>query len=158
PGIRDSPVPETMVYDDSGRPQRVSEFHFVRLRRKLKLFRWLDTFEFDSFLDLASGWDHLPYLVRERYGVPAYYSDMVHRMNLPIDGPEFGKLDHAVTLRLPRLPFKDGAFDVVLSTEVLEHLVRPVEALAELLRITRKYLVVTSLEALSPNRSQRFWS
>jgi uncharacterized protein YbaR (Trm112 family) len=70
----------------------------------------------------------------------------------------FGKLDHAVTLRLPRLPYRDQAFDVVLCTEVLEHLVRPVESLAELWRITGKYLIITSLEALSMSRWQRLRS
>jgi len=152
------PQPETMVYDPEGRPQRVTEAHFERLRRKLKIFRWLEGLKFESFIDIASGWDHVPHLVHARYGVPAYYSDMVHRMNLPNDGPEFGRLDHSITLRLPRLPFADGAFDVVLCSEVLEHLVRPVEALAELVRITRKYLIVTSLEALAVDRWQRLWS
>jgi len=158
PGIVAGPVPETMVYDDQGRPRRVTQAHFGRLRRKLKIFRWLERLEFDSFIDIASGWDHVPRLVHARYGVPSYYSDMVHRMNLPLDGPEFGKLDHAVTIKLPRLPFADGAFDVVLCSEVFEHLVRPVEAMAELLRVARKYVILTSLEALSLGRWQRFWA
>jgi len=158
PGIGAGPVPETMVYDDAGEPRRLTEFHFGRLRRKLKIFRWLERIDFDSFIDIASGWDHVPHLVHARYGVPAYYSDMVHRMNLPLDGPELGKLDHAVTFRLPRLPFRDGAFDVVLCSEVFEHLVRPVEALAELVRVTGKCLILTSLEALSVDGRQRWWS
>src|SRR4029077_18302177 len=46
----------------------------------------------------------------------------------------------------------------VIASEVLEHLVRPIEAIAELLRITRRCLVMTSLEALAVNRWQRFLS
>ena len=38
------------------------------------------------------------------------------------------KLDHAVTMQLPALPFRDDAFDVVLCSEVFEHLVQPVAA------------------------------
>jgi uncharacterized protein YbaR (Trm112 family) len=76
-------------------------------------------------------------------------------MNLPYGGDALGRLDHAVTLNIARLPFPDGAFDLVLASEVLEHLVRPVEAIAELLRVTRRYLVMTSLEALSPSRWHR---
>jgi SAM-dependent methyltransferase len=158
PGIAARSLGENLVYAPDGQPQLVDRVHFGRLRRKLKIFRWLDRLEFGSFLDLASGWEHYPFLVRARYGAEAYYSDMVHRMNLPIDCPEFGKLDHAVTLQLPRLPFADAAFDVVLCSEVFEHLVRPVESLAELWRITRKYLIVTSLEALAVNRWQRLLS
>jgi hypothetical protein len=61
-------------------------------------------------------------------------------------------------LNIARLPFADDSFDVVLSSEVLEHLVRPVEAIAELLRVSRKYLIMTSLEALSVSRWQRWLS
>jgi SAM-dependent methyltransferase len=156
PGLSANSLDHNLVYAADGTPRRVSRIHFGRLRRKLKIFRWLDRLELASFIDLASGWEHYPYLVRQRYGIDAaYYSDMVHRVNLPIDGPVFGKLDHAVTLRLPRLPFPDQAFDVVVCTEVLEHLVRPVESLAELWRITRRHLIITSLEALSLSRWQR---
>lgn len=159
PGIAAGSVGEQVVYAPDGRPRHMSRSQFGRLRRKLKIFRWLERFDFASCLDVASGWEHYPFLIRQRYHVDAaYYADMVHRMNLPLDGPIFGKLDHAVTLRLPRLPFRDRAFDVVLCSEVLEHLVRPVESLAELWRITNKYLLVTSLEALSVNRWQRFLS
>src|SRR5262249_28054438 len=98
-----------------------------------------------------------PALVGRRYGVPAYYSDFVHTMNLPTGGG-VGRLDHAVTMNIGRLPFVDGAFDVVLSSEVLEHLVRPLEAIAELLRVGRRYVVLTSLEALSVSRWQRWLS
>ena len=37
----------------------------------------------------------------------------------------------------------DNAYDLVIATEVLEHLERPGEALLELIRISRKYIVVS---------------
>src|SRR5215468_7587851 len=151
--------PSRGVYDAEGRLQRLTQYGFQEVQRKLKIFRWLDRFQFDSFIDVGSGFDYYPKLVRERYGVSAaYYSDFAHSMNLPYGGDVFGKLDHAVTLNIARLPFADDAFDVVLSSEVLKHLVRPVEAIAELLRVARKYVVMTSLEALSTNRWQRLLS
>src|SRR5262249_58982794 len=146
------------VYEADGRPRRMSRYHFQELQRKLKIFRSLDRVDFESFIDIGSGFDVYPQRVRERYGVPAFYADLVHSMNLPFGGAEFGRLDNAVTLNLTSLPFQDGAFDAVLSTEVLEHLVRPVEAIAELVRITRRVLVMTSLEALAVNSWARFLS
>ena len=81
-------------------------------------------------------------------------------MNLPFDGERVGRLDHAVTLDLRRLPFRDGAFDVVLASEVLEHLVRPVEAIAELahgVSASTRWSWL-NLEALAPNRVRQLLS
>lgn len=42
-----------------------------------------------------------------------------------------------------RLPFADGAFDCVLACEVFEHLDDPVTALAEVARVSRRYLLLS---------------
>ena len=149
---------ETLVYDDQAAPERLTKEHFEHLVRKLKILRWLDRLPCESFLDVGAGADHVPVLVRERRGADTYYGDLVHELNLPRAGERVGKLDHAVTLDLRRLPFRDGAFDVVLASEVLEHLVRPVEAIAELVRVARRAVIMTSLEALAPDRVRRFLS
>ena len=49
----------------------------------------------------------------------------------------------AVHADLYDLPFADGEFDVVVSTEVLEHLERPRDAVRELARVARTHVVVT---------------
>ena len=41
------------------------------------------------------------------------------------------------------LPYGDNSFDLVLCTEVLEHLEEPQEALKELVRVSKKYLVIS---------------
>jgi 2-polyprenyl-3-methyl-5-hydroxy-6-metoxy-1,4-benzoquinol methylase len=41
------------------------------------------------------------------------------------------------------LPFSDDQFDLVVSVEVLEHLTDPRQGLAELLRVTRRHLIVS---------------
>jgi 2-polyprenyl-3-methyl-5-hydroxy-6-metoxy-1,4-benzoquinol methylase len=41
------------------------------------------------------------------------------------------------------LPYKDDSFDLVLCTEVLEHLEEPEKALKELVRVSNKYLVIS---------------
>lgn len=42
-----------------------------------------------------------------------------------------------------KLDYKNNSFDVVICTEVLEHLTNPSEALFELKRVTRKYLLLS---------------
>src|SRR5262245_27635877 len=145
------------VFEADGRPCRVTLYAFQLLQRKLKIFRLLDRLRFESFIDVGAGFEDYPKLVRERYGAAPYYADFNHQANLPFDGFESDRLDHAVTASLARLPFPDGAFDVVLCSEGLEHLVRPVEAIAELRRIARKAVIVTSLEAFAPRPLARWW-
>jgi 2-polyprenyl-3-methyl-5-hydroxy-6-metoxy-1,4-benzoquinol methylase len=41
------------------------------------------------------------------------------------------------------LPYKDNSFDLVLCTEVLEHLEKPQAAVKELVRVSKKYLVIS---------------
>jgi len=41
------------------------------------------------------------------------------------------------------IPFSDDSFDLVVSTEVLEHLEEPDKALIELLRVSNEYLLVS---------------
>jgi SAM-dependent methyltransferase len=146
------------VWEADGRPRRLTGYAFQEIQRKLKIFRWLDRLRFASVLDVGSGFDVYPNLMRDRYGATACFSDFVHTMNLPYGGAASGKLDRAVTLNAARLPFADGAFDVVLASEVLEHLVHPLEVIAELLRVSRTAVIMTSLEAWSTTRWQRWRS
>lgn len=42
-----------------------------------------------------------------------------------------------------RLKYKDNSFDIVICTEVLEHLQNPLHAFRELLRVSKKYILVS---------------
>lgn len=41
------------------------------------------------------------------------------------------------------LPYKDNSFDLIICTEVLEHLEDPTKALKEMLRVSKKYLMIS---------------
>lgn len=41
------------------------------------------------------------------------------------------------------LPYKDNSFDLIVCTEVLEHLEDPTKALKEILRVSKKYLIIS---------------
>ena len=42
-----------------------------------------------------------------------------------------------------KLPYKDNSFDLVVCTEVLEHLDAPSKILKEILRVSKKYLLIS---------------
>lgn len=41
------------------------------------------------------------------------------------------------------LPYKDSVYDLVICTEVLEHLEKPHEALSEIKRVAKKYIILS---------------
>lgn len=41
------------------------------------------------------------------------------------------------------LPYKDDSFDLIVCTEVLEHLGDPKKAIQEMLRVSKKYLIIS---------------
>jgi len=56
------------------------------------------------------------------------------------------KLHPQVTIKkgnIYELPYKPNSFDMVLCTEVLEHLENPEQALKELKRVSKKYLILS---------------
>jgi SAM-dependent methyltransferase len=55
----------------------------------------------------------------------------------PDNGERLGKLDHAVTLDVTRLPFRDGAFDVVVSSCGLMFAPDQQKVADEVARVTR---------------------
>lgn len=114
-----------------------------RLARCFQLLRVLDRLEFDSFLDIGSAEGFLTSLVGELFGARVAGGDL---------SAEAGRRARelfdveAVALDVARLPFADGAFDVVLCSEVLEHVEFPVEALLELDRVAGRALVLSTEE------------
>ncbi len=60
---------------------------------------------------------------------------------------EIGKKLHPhLTLRkgnIYKLPYKDNSFDIVICSEVLEHLENPEKALQELIRVSKKHIVLS---------------
>lgn len=53
------------------------------------------------------------------------------------------RVDRLVTSRLPNLPFGDRSFDLVVLSEVLEHIEEPGYAIMEVARVCRNHAIVT---------------
>jgi len=95
-----------------------------------------------QFLDAGSGGGHFSAMA-ERRGARVVSMDMGLNLLRGVARRCSSRRSVGSTLELP---FKDGAFDVVLSTEVLEHTPDPVQGLRELARVVAPggRLVVTT--------------
>jgi len=112
--------------------------HYVRQRA---LFGALDELHFRTVLDVGCAEGYFIDAIRDRYGAEVWGVDLsttalakAHsHYGLPVAAAEGTKL-----------PFADGAFDLVLSTEVIEHVLDPDLMIAEMRRVSSGTVLVTT--------------
>ena len=93
--------------------------------------------EFDAVLDVGCG-ANLDYdLALARQGTPAYGIDFT--MNFLRLAPKDRSGVFLAQADALRLPFRDGAFDAVISSETIEHIPDESAAIAEIARVLRPH-------------------
>lgn len=100
----------------------------------------LNKYKFESFIDIGGAEGYTAYLVQKLFGAKVMITDLSEascRRSKEIFSIE------ALPCDIHDLPFKDEEFEVVLCSETLEHVTDYKKATDELLRITKKLLVIT---------------
>jgi len=95
---------------------------------------------FTNFIDIGGAEGYTANLVKTIFKVPVKSTDLSEnacKMAKAIFGID------AVPCDIHNLPFNDSAFDAVLCSETIEHVTDYKKAVHELLRITKKILVIT---------------
>jgi ubiquinone/menaquinone biosynthesis C-methylase UbiE/uncharacterized protein YbaR (Trm112 family) len=116
----------------------------LRLARTYKLLDWMRALRFDSVLDIGGGEGYLAALIRDLFAPKVVQTcDLSVEANLRA-WELFGV--SGVSADASRLPFGDATYDLVVCSEVIEHLSRPALAIGELMRVARKYVVVSTAE------------
>jgi ubiquinone/menaquinone biosynthesis C-methylase UbiE len=112
--------------------------HYVR---QLALLDALAGIEFRSALDVGCAEGYFMEIVRKRFGGEVWGVDLS-----PVALAKAHD-KHGLTVAAAdatRLPFADGSFDVVYSTEVIEHVLDPDLMVSELRRVARDTVLVTT--------------
>jgi ubiquinone/menaquinone biosynthesis C-methylase UbiE len=112
--------------------------HYIR---RLALLDALAGLEFQSALDVGCAEGYFMQTVRERFGVEVWGVDL-STVALAKAHDKYGLTVAAADAT--RLPFADGSFDLVYSTEVIEHVLDPDLMVAELRRVARGTVLVTT--------------
>jgi len=114
-----------------------------RIARTGRILALLARETFEDFLDVGAGEAYTADLVRELFGAKVAACDLSREACMR--GRElFGVPTFAANAA--RLPLTDRSFDCVLCSEALEHLEDPFASLSELVRVTRRILMITTQE------------
>ncbi len=122
--------------------------HYIRERA---LVGALGRLSFATALDVGCAEGYFMHVLGERFGCEMWGVDLSlvalakarELYGLPVAAAD-----------ATRLPFADGAFDLVYSTEVIEHLLDPDLALAEMRRVARRHVLVTTPVAQRPDEHE----
>lgn len=117
--------------------------HTLRLSRFLRILRALDGLSFATMLDVGGAEGYLAHVVRRLFGASTASTDL--SIEACLRAREIFGLPSAA-VDCARLPFADGAFDVVVCSEVIEHVEEPVATLLELCRVARRAVVLSTEE------------
>ncbi len=115
----------------------------LRLARTYSLLKTFEQLQFENFLDVGGGEGYLASLVNDLFGVPSITMDLSSEACLRAR-EVLGIPSIAADISV--LPFQDKSFDLVLCSEVIEHLSQPVRALSEIKRVAKNYAVITTAE------------
>lgn len=125
--------------------------HTARMALALAILRVLNRLEGDTLLDLGGGEGYIAALARDLLG---YDSVMVELAESACQRARELFALPAESADVHHLPFADNTVDIVLMSEVIEHLVDPIQAMAEAYRVARKAVIITTQEA-APWRWER---
>lgn len=113
---------------------------FCEYFRTYQIMKTLSNLEFGSLLDVGGAEGYKGYVARELFSVQVRNSDISEEVCKRAE-EIFGIDSDAADIH--NLPYKDDEFDVVICSEVLEHVTDVRKALRELLRVASGAVVIT---------------
>jgi len=146
-------IPEQPVYGP-GRGTTNSARPIKRYVRTYRVLQCLSRLRFETCLDVGGAEGYTAALIERQLEARCAVAD-ARPEALAFAREHYGL--PGVAIDAHHLPFRTGSFDVVLSTETVEHLPHPVEAMLEMARVARKAVLVSTCEA-RPSRCLSWFS
>lgn len=109
--------------------------------RRLALLDRLKTLEFSSALDVGCAEGFFMASIAEARGAEVWGVDLSDRA---VAAAREQRGLTVAAAEATKLPFPDGAFDLVYSTEVIEHVLDPGAMLREMRRVSRRHVLITT--------------
>lgn len=100
----------------------------------------------NNFLDSGCAEGYTANMIQNRFGWTALCADL--SIEACKRAKEIFSLE-GVSSDIHSIPLKDNSVDLVLCSETIEHLVAPDKAISELMRVAKKYVVITTPAARS---------
>jgi len=126
--------------------------HTIRFGIAYGILKVVNRLEWGTMLDIGGGEGYISWLVRNIFHKEAYTTELSTEANLRA-GEFFGL--SGITADVHRLPFRDGSFDIVLASEVIEHLQYAHIGLYEMARVADKAVILTTAEAYASPYERR---
>ncbi len=123
------------------RNSRIAQWHLDSVLRAI--YELLSTTGAKSILDAGCGEGFVTGFIASRDPTLSLTGMDLNQAAIDYATRRFGKLARFQTGSVYRLPFSDNSFDLVLCSEVLEHLRDPDLAVRELKRVARGHVLVT---------------
>lgn len=122
--------------------------HYVR---RVALLGAMSKLDFRTALDVGCAEGFFMNALRERFGVDVWGVDISdaavikarEKLGVPVAAAD-----------ALRLPFADGSFDLVYSTETIEHVLHPDRMVDEMRRVARRWVVVTTPVSQRPDEHE----
>ena len=102
----------------------------------------MNTIDFESVFEVGCGNGYVTDFIKRQHPRADIQAMDINEEKLSVAKARLKDVNFSVGT-IYDISHQDNSFDLVISTEVLEHLCEPLDALEELLRISKRYIIVS---------------